>query len=44
MHSLWDSLGKLLIDFSQHILLIFIGLRLFVFFLEYCHIIIKIFL
>lgn len=31
MHSLWDSLGKLLIDFSQHILLIFIGLRLGVF-------------
>lgn len=29
MHSLWDSLGKLLIDFPQHILLIFIGLRLF---------------
>lgn len=29
MHSLWDSLGKLLIDFSQHILLIFIGLGLF---------------
>lgn len=28
MHSLWDSLGKLLIDFSQHMLLIFIGLRL----------------
>lgn len=29
MHSLWDSLGKLLIDFSQHILLIFTDLGLF---------------
>lgn len=29
MRSLWDSLGKLLIDFSQHILLIFLGLGLF---------------
>lgn len=43
MHSLWDSLGKLLIDFSQHILLIFIGLRLG-FFLALCHVIIKILL
>lgn len=51
MHSLKDSLSKLLTDFSQYMLLFFIGLTLhgffwvlFFFFLASCRVIIKNFL